>query len=370
MKLRALLAGVGAAALAVSLPGHASAPERGPLGFAPGFEPLRGAVIDPEVADCGECHEDEEEELEGSRHQLAWTNTIFQAGFLVEQRAFCITCHVPRAEQVAEIRANQAWYRQQDPHLPQRGAPVAKRPEPEAAAGIDCLTCHVRDGAVLVAAPTEAAHATRVEPALATSEFCKGCHEFQTPRFVDGGMSMTDLPMQGTWSEWSAWVAAGAPRAARGRGPAPTCQSCHMPRGAHSFHGAHDLGTLRGSVDVRVELDGDLATWTLRSVDTGHSLPTGDLFRHLTLEVLEGGEWTVIDWIGRRFEIDEEGWQRLVSDTSLKPGEPRVVRHAPGPWRLRYHYGSERDEQRGLLGDEDLYAVLAQGRAPAPTGVR
>lgn len=360
MSRRGLLAAAGVALLA--LPGQAGTPERGPLGFAPGFEPLRGTGIDPEVAECGECHEDEVEELDDSRHRQAWTNTIFQAGFLVEQRAFCVTCHAPRAEQVAEIRANQAWYQQQDPHRRAMGTPVVKRPEPEAAQGVDCRTCHVRDGAVLVAAPTRAAHATKVEPALTSSDFCKGCHEFQTPRFVDGGMSMTDLPMQGTWSEWSAWVDAGAPGAARGRGEAPTCQSCHMPRGAHSFHGAHDLPTLRAAVDVQVTLDGGEATWTLRSVDTGHSLPTGDLFRHLTLEVLEDGEWTVIDWIGRRFELDEEGWQRLVSDTSLQPGEPRIVRHAAGPWRLRYHYGSARDEGRGLLGDEELYAVLAQGR--------
>jgi len=47
---------------------------------------------------------------------------------------------------------------------------------------------------------------------------------------------------------------------------------------------------------------------------------------------------------------------------------PRVVR-LPGSagalvWRVRYHYGSERDEKRGLVSADALFATLATGTVP------
>ena len=51
------------------------------------------------------------------------------------------------------------------------------------------------------------------------------------------------------------------------------------------------------------------------------------------------------------------------ADTSLRPGEARVVRipATAKSWRVRYHYGSERDERRGLVPDSALFATLAEG---------
>jgi hypothetical protein len=178
---------------------------------------------------------------------------------------------------------------------------------------------------------------------------------------MDGQMVMTAVPMQSTWSEWAAWVEKGAPGAPKGMGEAPSCQSCHMPSGAHTFRGAHDLPLLRGSLDVDVSTKDGVSTWTLRSVGTGHSLPTGDLFRHLTLEVQEDAGWKVVGRYGRTFRIDGEGFQQLDADTSLQPGVPVRVTHAAAPWRVRYHYGSEKDERRGMLAESELYALLAEG---------
>ena len=35
-------------------------------------------------------------------------------------------------------------------------------------------------------------------------------------------------------------------------------------------------------------------------------------------------------------------------------------------WRVRYHYGSERDEKRGFVSADALFATLATGTVGAP----
>ena len=68
-----------------------------------------------------------------------------------------------------------------------------------------------------------------------------------------------------------------------------------MPGGRHLFRGAWDVELLRRSPHVDV-VDGvglgdgvDGRALVLRSVDVGHHFPTGDLFRHLTVEVCADG---------------------------------------------------------------------------------
>jgi hypothetical protein len=132
--------------------------------------------------------------------------------------------------------------------------------------------------------------------------------------------------------------------------------------------GAHDVELLRGALAVAVS-DGAL---TVTSVGVGHSFPTGDVFRHLTIEVREDGgapgAWRVVARLGRRFDTRLDGETLLArkvetADTSLRPGEARVIRlpAAAKSWRVRYHYGSERDERRGLVPDSALFATLTEG---------
>ena len=139
--------------------------------------------------------------------------------------------------------------------------------------------------------------------------------------------------MQSTYSEWVAYRRAGG---------AETCQGCHMPQGRHVMSGAHDVELLRGALAVAVS-DGAL---TVTSVGVGHSFPTGDVFRHLTVEVREDGgapgAWRVVARLGRRFDTRLDGETLLArkvetADTSLRPGEARVVRlpAAAKSWRVR-----------------------------------
>src|SRR5262249_22360572 len=174
-------------------------------------------------------------------------------------------------------------------------AQVAER----AAEGIGCLGCHE----ARAAAPARGhIAALRSREELRSATACKDCHEFATPAFDDGAARPTSLPMQSTYSEWAAYRRAGG---------AEPCQGCHMPRGRHVMSGAHDVELLRGALAVAVS-DGAL---TLTSVGVGHSFPTGDVFRHLTVEVREDGSaagaWQVVARLGRRFDT------RLDSETLL-----------------------------------------------------
>ena len=59
------------------------------------------------------------------------------------------------------------------------------------------------------AAPRRAGTRSRCgrAPSCESPPFCKDCHEFATPAFDDGGGGSTSLPMQSTYSEWTAYRA-------------------------------------------------------------------------------------------------------------------------------------------------------------------
>jgi D-alanyl-D-alanine dipeptidase len=277
-------------------------------------------------AACAGCHPARTVEWEGSGHAQSWTSRLFQAGLAVERRQFCVDCHVPTPS-------------------------VA-----DAARGIGCGDCH---------APAEP-HGARAVARLRAEDACKSCHEFATPEWEGGVMRMTALPMQSTYSEWLAYRQAGG---------AGTCQSCHMPGGDHATHGAHDVDLLRRALDVRATVGGGAATFTVRSVGVGHRYPTGDLFRSLTLEVDDGGGWRTVARAGRAFDtrLDEvtlAAHKIETANTTLAPGETRtvtVVAPAPLAWRVRYHYGSERDERLARVSYDALVVTLAEGTAaPKP----
>jgi D-alanyl-D-alanine dipeptidase len=292
---------------------------------------------------CGGCHGAALATWRASGHAAAWTSPLFRAGFQVEPRQFCVDCH----------------------------APVAARADD----GIGCLSCHEAPRA---AATPGHAVALRTRDELGDPALCRGCHEFATPVFEGGVARLTDLPMQRTWSEWLAY---------RGRGGAETCQTCHRAHGDHGSNGAHDVELLRRSLAVTVVPEAPGAVLTLASVGVGHSFPTGDLFRHLTVEVRGADEsahegvhqavddpWRVVARLGRTFDTRLEGATLLArkvetADTSLAPGVPRAVALPASAlsWRVVYHYGSERDERRGLVPAEGLFATLAAGEiAPPP----
>lgn len=327
-------------------------------GFSDLTAPLDVGDIPSKSSACAGCHSQIYDDWQGSRHRASWDNPVFLAGYIVEPKDFCVYCHAPLAAQTAEVLANKAWYLSQHPRAT---APVpARQPEPHAAEGVNCVTCHWRAGSLHgPTAPADGAHPVEAAPELSSSDFCAGCHEFAMPEGHDGAVGFTAEPMQQTHSEWRAW------------GGGERCQDCHMPGGRHTFRGAHDTEFLRASVDISADRDGDVVRFCIESVGVGHQLPTGDLFRRFSLQVDSGSGFEEVASFGRSFRLDADPktgdiHKRLAADTSLLPGVPREVSVAVGAgavaWRLQYHFASEADERNGLLPREALVVLLHEGR--------
>ena len=324
------------------------------LGFSAGTAPLvvkaaNGGSLS--ARGCAACHRAVYDDWQSTRHAAAWSNAVFLDGLRREPLPRCVHCHAPLVQQKLEAGPLGAGR----PRAPSSSSSSSSASSSLLHEGVTCVVCHVRDGEILAAAPVvrndnTPMHPVRVEPALKDPAFCASCHQF--------GFTNSDVLMQDTFGEWRAFAAGG------GQG---TCQSCHMPGGRHLFRGAWDVELLKKSLRVDVDVDigagaGGVAL-VLRSVDVGHHFPTGDLFRHLTVEVCDGscdvdGGWREVFRIGRVF--GGEGLdKRVVEDTSLVPGVARrVVVPARAAWRVRYHYAEARHEQAGVVEP----VVIAAGR--------
>jgi hypothetical protein len=115
-----------------------------------------------------------------------------------------------------------------------------------------------------------------------TTEFCANCHNEKNPYGVW---------VKSTQLEWKE-----GPYAAAGT----RCQDCHMPKAPyqyalmgtlhddarlHLFHGAHDPGKVRGTIELRIQPDireaepGETIVFTvaLFNQKTGHKFPTGSV---------------------------------------------------------------------------------------------
>ncbi|MFO7614054.1 MAG: multiheme c-type cytochrome [Bacteroidales bacterium] len=126
------------------------------------------------------------------------------------------------------------------------------------------------------------AHKIEVSPFHRTTEFCGICHNEKSP---------FDVWVKSTQIEWKE-----GPYAAEG----VRCQDCHMPKTPfvyasmgrkyedarlHLFHGGHDPGKVRGTIELRINPDireaepGEVVVFTvaLFNQKTGHKFPTGSV---------------------------------------------------------------------------------------------
>lgn len=349
-----------------------------PLGFHPGTAPLDLHSGEEEAVwssseGCADCHPAEAAQWNDSAHRVAWTNDLFQAGFLAETQPFCVFCHAPAQVQAKEVLANLDVYRALSPYAHPDTPVPPMMPEPYAAEGIGCAVCHLRDATVLTAKPVdpdhEAPHELRHAPELATEAGCQTCHEFAMGRFDNGALHLTDEPMQSTITEWREWKAV--------TGQDKVCQDCHMKTAqdtpTHAMTGARDPDRLRRSVSVTA-VESPQPALVLEVDGAGHAVPTGDLFRHITVEVSgpDDAEFVVVDTLGRTFDTTLDGGsvhKHESADTRLWPGRPRSVpipcTALGGTWRLRMHLGGPHDEARGLVPLDALIITFAEGPLPA-----
>lgn len=294
------------------------------------------------TASCTSCHEAETAAWAASGHASARVNFVFRASLTKDEPEWCVGCHAPLATKF-------------DRSVPPADAPAEER-------GIGCSACH--------------APATDGTPAPKGNELCATCHQFgfALPR-TTGAIRISEAKVQqDTFEEWKRWSAAA--------GDARGCVECHMAGGDHAFGGVHRTEALRRAVAVTV-VDGGRAL-EVRTRDTGHRLPTGDIMRWLSLEAAADPLFEepvvvarfVRELARRRWEPDEGPYLGVLRSTALPDSAAAPVRVALPPrdargrrlvaWRLVYHLVSEAQENEGMLDPSASRVVLDAGHLGAP----
>lgn len=315
------------------------------LGQAP-FEAFEKSGAQLQNETCIKCHKLQYNEWKRSRHSQSWSNQIFQEGYLVETQDRCIYCHAPLKEQFLEIKNDLI------------------APKKQANEGVNCIACHVFKGDV-VGSSIQSFHATDDETSSSVKkgpQLCASCHQFDINKNVNGNILMTPLNAQNTYIEWKDYQSKGGDK---------TCLDCHMPKGSHSFKGAHHQDMLEKSIEITHETNSAGVKFHLRPRNIGHRLPTGDVFRNITLEVqMPNGQYKVIANFGKKYKVhiskkNGEVIQELVSDTRLMPLETKSIQTNISKFlsfRLRYHFISEKDKLRTKLKPNEYVKTFLEGK--------
>lgn len=293
-------------------------------------------------ADCERCHVVEASEWRGSAHRWAFTDEVFQAEWAGQPG--CVRCHAPLA----------------DPDAPSGLA---------AANGVSCVGCHVTDGVVRsVHAANDAPHAVRVEPRLATSEACAGCHDFSFAAVAPTPYHDED-PLQATLTEW---------HAAEERG---SCQHCHMRddagRTSHHFPGARDPALLAAALSIegtaRPLAEGTEVTLHLRS-RAGHAVPTGDMYRRLVVSSWPIGreDAPASETLTRDFANVGAERREVNDDRVPATGERIVVLVLPSArrvgWRIEWQALDPDVADARWLPTEDTRRLVGEGELEVVAG--
>ncbi len=301
-------AGPAPAAVRDPAPAWRVRPPGGAIPIDPGLPASADALLD--ARGCASCHAAIVDEWSRSRHAAAWTNSIFQTEFTLRQQAWCVNCHAPLVTQQADLAG------------------------PRAAQGVDCAACHVRAGKLVAQRRRDGSpHDTIAEPTFGSPAFCADCHQFTFPVLSpdDGAaLRMTAHPMQNTVASFQA-----GPYARERAG----CLTCHGSRHGQAFPGAHDRGMLVSALVVAwcregppgfTAGDGEPPALrvTVRNVAAGHTVPTGDIHRHLYLRLWRSSAPAALfqAFFGRRFEPADDGGKTTTWDSTLAPGAAKSFR--------------------------------------------
>jgi len=280
--------------------------------------------------ECTDCHASTTHAWRASFHARAAVDPLYVAEHERRRDPWCDTCHDPRG----------------------------------AARGVDCVVCHVRDGAVVsTTARGTAPHATVVDPAMGTTAACARCHDFDFPH-------VAGQPMQDTVDEWRA----SAP-GARGE----PCQQCHMaPVGAghdHTLAGWRDPTLLARALDVQPRAwiaGGTTRVELVLTSRAGHAVPTGDLYRRLVVSAEADGVRRAAT-LRRRFDERDGQLHELGDDRVAARGSRRVVLVLPARadrvrWSIELWAVAERRADELDLPDEAWRAPVAEGELAVVSG--
>ncbi|MCB1171562.1 MAG: hypothetical protein KDK25_14545 [Leptospiraceae bacterium] len=282
---------------------------------------------------CQGCHEQTHRSWQSSAHGRSFTNPIFQHAFQRDQKAWCLNCHAP------------LW--QPDRMDPVR---IAREPDLQAlyAEGINCVSCHVRDGQIvgpndLSYKAEELFHPVRHDPGLKSEDFCAGCHQFNFVQSLEPfAVYENEHPMQNTVAEFKRY------RRAHEETGTDSCVACHFKDKGHDLKSGAEPDLSR-KIELSIESEtvwenrpsdfgppsGELPRgpsarsqarplagririrWHVNIPQIAHHFPTGDLFRILSLYAYDSGGKEIF-----RYDFRKEVRvldRHVLKDTTLKP---------------------------------------------------
>ncbi|WP_246048487.1 cytochrome c family protein [Leptospira sarikeiensis] len=278
--------------------------------------------VEPDPASCGSCH---------SKQFGSWKSTLHSRalgpGFLWQLPRLgkhstekCTNCHSPNLETKNILLSRLGWEEKiQDPKW---------KPGIEEN-GIQCASCHLRNGKIYGPIPKNGTSERIVENSniphegfipkkeFEEAEFCKNCHQSpNTAKPVNGKFLMD------TYGQWK--------RSEFGKNKIH-CQNCHMPDRNHEWKGISDPEMVsRGiqtSLNVLASGENFEVVAELKNSGVGHLFPSYSVPK-VYLEV-----WAETK-SGKRNKISEKilGWmldlelQTEIFDTRLSPGEATLLK--------------------------------------------
>lgn len=297
---------------------------------------------------CVRCHRKIYEQWQQSRHARSYTNRIFSVAFQHSPYRWCVHCHAPLPEQFVQVEplTRDRQYRETSVGKKQKGFSVQQRAL--LAEGINCAVCHVRQGRIVTGnkpTPEAKKHHPNIhwDPRWKGGEYCAGCHEFSFTKKLTEPTHVTGVLAQDTYQQWLHSFA---------KKKGKTCQSCHMHKGGHRFPGGHDVEFVRKALQIRVQWQGKHVLHVeLTAKRVGHTIPTGDPFRRLRLDICvdQGCQKILVSrTIHKIFVMNKQGWsvgQDLRVPTPAKNATGRLSFSLALPkqirkiyWQLTYFY--------------------------------
>jgi len=288
------------------------------------------------AASCGTCHQEHYKEWQTSTHAHAWTDLQFQAELAKESSPImCINCHIPLQNQqefIVNGLIDGDIYRPAKEKNPNFDKALQQE-------GINCASCHVRNGAVIGPTGTDKApHSTVKDPEHLSENLCISCHN------ADAVVTPTLACSFQTGEEWKTGPYFGN----------KNCISCHMEETHREIMPGYGerksrFHTFAGSgIPKRTGLDapmlnglefypdkiaetyhvGDKLSYTfkVKNEHAGHRVPTGDPERFYIIRFeLRNAVDSLVS--SEEFKIGEE-WEwhpeaKKLSDNNLNPGEER-----------------------------------------------
>jgi len=286
---------------------------------------------------CGVCHKQHYDEWKLSTHSHAWTDMQFQAELKKESSPFmCINCHIPlqnQQEYIIEGLLDGDIYKPVKKKNPNFDSSLQQE-------GITCVSCHVRDNAIIgVTGSKNAPHKTIKNPKFLSEQLCISCHN------ASAVITPTLACTFETGDEWKSGPYSGT----------KNCISCHMESTIrenvpgfgnkqshlHYFAGSgipkidsvetkylNGLGIYPSTLKKRYSKNDSLKfTLKVKNEFAGHKVPTGDpeRFFNFTFQLKnKAGEIiaTKTERIGEQWEWYPEA--KKISDNNLEPNEERL----------------------------------------------